>query len=321
MLVSTRLPSTGRSRAPSSTWGLVSASKTTTGESDFASTMKHCASASWAERYGRKPYEFGSACTSATGTGMPHQPAINEMSEWLTAPPTPSSSQDERSISAFALDAPADDVSLVLGEAHRSAVEVLRRRTDAQVGWTVSSSAFEAEPGSEDVLRQVRWAWEDRFLEVSRDDDFVGIQSYTSQRVGPTGPVPHPAHPDNTLTGWPNRPDALETSIRHAWTITGGTPVLVTENGIATADDDVRITYTDRALHGLLEAPADGIDVRGYLHWSALDNYEWGDWGPTFGLIAVDRTSFVRTPRPSLGWLGALARTHAATDPATGRTP
>ena len=53
---------------------------------------------------------------------------------------------------------------------------------------------------------------------------------------------------------------------------------------------------------------ADGIDVRGYLHWSLLDNYEWGHWGPTFGLIAVDRETFVRTPKPSLGWLGEVAR-------------
>lgn len=53
---------------------------------------------------------------------------------------------------------------------------------------------------------------------------------------------------------------------------------------------------------------ADGIDVRGYLHWSLLDNYEWGHWRPTFGLVAVDRTTFVRIPKPSLAWLGEVAR-------------
>ncbi len=53
---------------------------------------------------------------------------------------------------------------------------------------------------------------------------------------------------------------------------------------------------------------ADGIDVRGYLHWSALDNYEWAaGYRPTFGLIAVDRVTFVRTPKPSLAWLGSVA--------------
>jgi len=53
---------------------------------------------------------------------------------------------------------------------------------------------------------------------------------------------------------------------------------------------------------------ADGVDVRGYCHWSLLDNYEWGTWTPTFGLIAVDReTDFARHPKPSLAWLGTVA--------------
>jgi len=49
--------------------------------------------------------------------------------------------------------------------------------------------------------------------------------------------------------------------------------------------------------------------VRGYLHWSLLDNFEWfSGYAPTFGLVAVDRTTFTRTPKPSLGWLGRVAR-------------
>jgi beta-glucosidase len=59
----------------------------------------------------------------------------------------------------------------------------------------------------------------------------------------------------------------------------------------------------------------DGVDVRGYLHWSALDNYEWGHWAPTFGLIAVDRDTLERHPKPSLAWLGEVARTNAAALP------
>ena len=58
------------------------------------------------------------------------------------------------------------------------------------------------------------------------------------------------------------------------------------------------------ALDSLHAAMNDGVDVRGYLHWSLLDNYEWGSYRPTFGLVAVDRVSFRRTPKPSLAWLG-----------------
>jgi beta-glucosidase len=58
------------------------------------------------------------------------------------------------------------------------------------------------------------------------------------------------------------------------------------------AGDHLRIEYTRAALASMQEAIGDAIDVRGYLHWSLLDNYEWGDYRPTFGLVAVDRSSF-----------------------------
>lgn len=72
------------------------------------------------------------------------------------------------------------------------------------------------------------------------------------------------------------------------------------------------------ALEALDAAVADGVDVRGYLHWSALDNYEWGSWRPTFGLIAVDRETFERHPKPSLAWLGRVARSGGDRDRASG---
>jgi beta-glucosidase len=149
------------------------------------------------------------------------------------------------------------------------------------------------------------------YLEASRGDDFLGTQSYTSQRVDAKGVVPHPESPDNTLTGWAYRPDALGMALRHAHELTGGLPLLVTENGIATTDDSRRVEYTREALRHMVAAAADGVDVRGYLHWSALDNYEWGHWAPTFGLIAVDRTTFERKPKPSLSWLGSVAQRNA----------
>ena len=86
-------------------------------------------------------------------------------------------------------------------------------------------------------------------------------------------------------------------------------PVMVTENGIATADDSRRIAYTQGALEGIHSAIADGIEVIGYQHWSALDNYEWAaGFAPTFGLIGWDRETFVRTPKPSAKWYGGVAR-------------
>ncbi|MYU16950.1 family 1 glycosylhydrolase [Streptomyces sp. SID8361] len=196
----------------------------------------------------------------------------------------------------------------ILAEAHAAAKDVLRENTDAKTGWTVACQALTPTPGSEDKFAEVKYAWEDFYLEQSRGDDYVGVQSYTSQTVDENGIVPHPESPDNTLAGWAYRPDALGIAIRNAAEVTPGTPIVVTENGIATHDDERRIRYTDEALRSLFDAVDDGIDVRGYLHWSALDNFEWGHWEPTFGLIAVDRTTFERTPKPSLRWLGEVAR-------------
>ncbi|MFF0477765.1 glycoside hydrolase family 1 protein [Streptomyces sp. NPDC004284] len=195
-----------------------------------------------------------------------------------------------------------------LAQVHRRAVEVVRATTNAKAGWTVAQQSFTPTPGNEEVFERVHRVWEGFYLDVARDDDFLGVQAYTSQPVDANGPVPHPDHPDNSLTGWAFRPDALGISLRRAWDEAGGIPLLVTENGLATDDDTRRIAYTDEALGHLEAAVADGVDVRGYLHWSALDNYEWGRYAPTFGLISVDRETFVRTPRPSLAWLGARAR-------------
>jgi beta-glucosidase len=69
------------------------------------------------------------------------------------------------------------------------------------------------------------------------------------------------------------------------------------------------MVYIDRAVASMRACIDDGIDVRGYLHWSLLDNYEWVfGYKQRFGLVAVDRTTFKRTPKPSALHLGALAK-------------
>ncbi len=105
-------------------------------------------------------------------------------------------------------------------------------------------------------------------------------------------------------------PEALEATIRYASAMTGK-PVIVTENGIATDDDTRRIAYIERALRGVAACLRNGIDVRGYTYWSALDNFEWSHgYRPTFGLIAVNRETQERTVKPSARRLGSIARAH-----------
>ncbi|WP_179382338.1 family 1 glycosylhydrolase [Streptomyces sp. SA15] len=235
------------------------------------------------------------------------------MSRLLRSPDAPTSAKDWMSPTVEGaarpvLPNPDPQIGRRLIEAHHAAREIVRKHTDAAVGWTVACQALTATSGNEDKLRELRYVREDLYLEAAREDDFIGVQSYSSQAVDENGIVPHPLGPDTTLTGNAYRPDAIGIAVRHVWEATGGTPVLITENGIATADDEQRIRYTKEALGHLFAAIDDGIDVRGYLHWSALDNYEWGHWGPTFGLIAVDRETFERHPKRSLAWLGEVAR-------------
>lgn len=202
---------------------------------------------------------------------------------------------------------PDPELAPRLAAMHHAARDVLRAKTEAKVGWTVAAQAFTPTPGNEAKWQEVFHAWEGVFYDACDGDDFIGIQSYTSQPVDENGPVPHPPHPDNTLTGWAYRPDALAINLRRVWELKG-IPLLVTENGIATDDDKRRIDYVTGAIEGMKDAAADGVDVLGYFAWSLLDNYEWGSYGPTFGLIAVDRQGdFTRTPKPSLAWLGRVA--------------
>ncbi|MDN4480461.1 glycoside hydrolase family 1 protein [Demequina muriae] len=231
-----------------------------------------------------------------------------ELGDWQS-PTVESSGDEEWTQPPLPVPTPADAQPMI--DAHHAARAILRDRTDAAIGWSIANQAFTAAPGGEEKLREVRWNFEDLYLEETKDDDFVGVQSYTSQQVDADGLVPHPDLPDNTMIGTAYRPDALSLAVRHVAEVTGK-PILVTENGIATADDEQRIGYTREALLGLAATIEDGVDVRGYLHWSLLDNYEWGHWEPTFGLVAVDRVTFERRPKPSLAWLGEVARSNGA---------
>ena len=198
------------------------------------------------------------------------------------------------------LPKPDQGITDVLLAAHRRGLEVLRGADSPPVGLALVGQEWIAEDGADEQLASHRAAMEDQFLEAAKDCDFVGMQVYSCARIGPNGPV---AGPPEMMTEahMEYRPQALGQSVRRVRDVLPSMPIMITENGIATADDDQRIAYTLGSLQGLQAAIADGADVRGYMHWSLLDNFEWfSGYAPTFGLIAVDRSTFVRTPKPSL---------------------
>ncbi|HYY46602.1 MAG TPA: family 1 glycosylhydrolase [Candidatus Angelobacter sp.] len=205
-------------------------------------------------------------------------------------------------------------------DAHRRGAAAIRAEAGIPVGVTLALPDLQYEDGASpgDSHVELNSRVSDRFFELARDDDFIGVQTYTRNRFGPEGPrgphvewgKPLPVETENmTQLGQEYYPQALGNTIRRAWSSTGGTPILVTENGIATTDDAKRRRFIDTALREVLGRMAEGIDVRSYLYWTLLDNFEWSlGYAPKFGLVSVDRTTFARTPKPSAYWLGAVAR-------------
>ena len=85
-------------------------------------------------------------------------------------------------------------------------------------------------------------------------------------------------------------------------------PVYITENGLGTGDDERRKRYLADVLENVRLAIEDGVDVRGYFHWTNLDNFEWArGYGVKFGLIDVDRKTLERTVKPSGQLYGRIA--------------
>ncbi|MFT9232438.1 MAG: family 1 glycosylhydrolase, partial [Bifidobacterium sp.] len=134
--------------------------------------------------------------------------------------------------------------------------------------------------------------------------------SYTRTVFGADGKRVQPRSEDLTSNGWEYYPQAVGGAIEHTHALIPQVPLLVTENGISTHDDEQRISYTQGALQSISSLLVQGLPIRGYFHWSLLDNYEWGSWEPTFGLASVDRSSpdFTRIAKPSLAWLGNWAK-------------
>jgi beta-galactosidase len=123
----------------------------------------------------------------------------------------------------------------------------------------------------------------------------------------PTGP---PCPTRCTDFGWEIDPAGFRQVIEQAASY--GRPVYVTENGLDDPEDDQRPEYLRAYLGALREAIAGGADVRGYFHWSLLDNFEWAEgFAARFGLFGYDRRTLRRVERPSARLFRRIARANA----------
>lgn len=182
---------------------------------------------------------------------------------------------------------------------------------DCKVGVTLSLQEVEAAQGAEAARDAYHAAVYDPFLDAAKGDDFIGLQTYSRVTIGTDGSRSVLPGRPQTQMGWEDRPEALAATCRYVWERTG-TPIMVTENGIAGHDDVRRAAFVREALTALKAEMDRGATVIGYLYWSLLDNYEWfSGFGPKFGIVGVDRKTQHRIIKPSGLVLGEIARNNS----------
>jgi beta-glucosidase len=209
-------------------------------------------------------------------------------------------------------------VGRVLTQAHAAAVRAIRRHAALpRIGLAVQLPMLDAardDDACAALLRLLRHEIVDLHLDAlagADAGDWLGVQYYRRQWVDPASLTLFADPPPGTqLTqmGWGVHPDGLRHMLHR--TAATGLPLYVTENGIATEDDNERLDYIESHLTAVAQARREGVDVRGYMHWSAFDNFEWAEgYRPKFGLIAVDcERDFTRVPKPSAYAYGRVAR-------------
>jgi beta-glucosidase len=201
-----------------------------------------------------------------------------------------------------------DRIDAHLLDAHAKAYQAIKSGPgDFPVGVTLTTQAIEA-IGDDSIAPRMETMLYGNWWDAVNASDFVGVQAYTRFRFDSKGIVPAPPGAEMTAAGYEYYPQALGTVIRLAARKTMK-PIFVTESGIATNDDTRRIAWLDASVAEVERCLGEGISVRSYIYWSLLDNFEWTQgYGQHFGLVAVDRDTFVRTPKPSSQHLARLIR-------------
>jgi beta-glucosidase len=197
--------------------------------------------------------------------------------------------------------------------AARAAIKA--RRPDLPVGLSLAIMDDVVVGDDPSVRDRKRAEVYQRWLELARRDDFLGVQNYERVPFDSDGMVkPSEGAPTNVM-GTAVEPLSLAGAVRYGHEV-AGVPVLVTEHGMGTPDDTLRAGFIEPSLRGLLDVIDEGVPVLGYCHWSLLDNFEWiFGYDFQYGLHEVDRTTFVRTPKPSAAVYSRIVRTNGFSNP------
>jgi beta-glucosidase len=173
-------------------------------------------------------------------------------------------------------------------------------------------------------------AWPDfpssDFEQLRTSFDFLGINYYTRglTKHDPANTVERATRVRNpratyTETSWEVFPQGLTDILLWTTERYGRIPIYITENGAAFYDpptatggrveDPLRGNYLRHHLHAILDAIDQGADIRGYMVWSLLDNYEWAlGYSKRFGIVHVDYETLQRTPKDSARYYAGVVR-------------
>jgi beta-glucosidase len=156
----------------------------------------------------------------------------------------------------------------------------------------------------------------DRIPEAIGTQDFVGLNYYSSDLVrfdlfNRKEMFAHLSFPKDALMSEndfiANQPGGMEACVQ--WGMQFGKPIYITENGVEDSQDEMRPRYTVEHLHALWCVINNNSPVRGYFHWSLVDNFEWErGWSQRFGLWGLDTESQARIRRPSVDMYAEICR-------------
>ncbi len=191
--------------------------------------------------------------------------------------------------------------------AHKRAYKILKNhKPSLQIGLAAQLANIQAKRPHSFIdtisTKWMRYYWNWWFLNRCRkQQDFVGFNYYFSDyykgfwRNNPKVPL--------SDLGWYMEPEGLYPLLLRTWSHYKK-PIFITENGVADDSDGYRRWWLEETIVAMEKAISEGVDLRGYLHWSLLDNFEWKfGWWPKFGLVKVDRDHGMRrTVRPSAKW-------------------
>ena len=184
-----------------------------------------------------------------------------------------------------------------LSRAHKRAYQTIHRISSfAEVGVAKNNVYYKG------ILKLiVNNSWNHKFLKTIKESlDFIGLNYYFSHSLKSIifSNQLSKNHSDVSDMGWEIYPKGIYYVLKDLKTY--NKPIYITENGLADAKDEKRANFIINHLKWVHQAIKEGVDVRGYFHWSLLDNFEWDKgFEPRFGLIEVDYKTQKRIPRPS----------------------